>query len=519
MSAVQAWDLAIEQDKKSSKKESAKGDFGDHERRLVAACDRFMGFLPPGVEATKLKLKAALVLLDHGRAEDAAARLDAVVSEPGDSKLRRVAAMHLLNALVRSERFSDVGQLSVKIIGDKSLMKDAGFSLSVRELVDGAAFKTVQAGEQNEAPAVAAKRYLAFAKTTSQATFAETALHNAVVLADKAGDDALTIAAAERLLQAYPKTKTAETAAFLLASAYARSGDRNKALQAFTRYRTRFPHGARAEDADFNIAFFADALGKDRIAIQAFERYINTYPRAKDRFAAYLKVGAIYERLRDRRGEVAHYLSFDTKFKGQASALQGFFVTHKLCRAYAALKSDAAASTWQTLWTRYRGLAAAEKSDEAVMSAAAEARFELAAQVYDRYFALRLVGGAKLADAVNKKVRLLVEVEKEYAEVLALKNGEFGIAALTRIGHVYEDFARSLRAVPLPRGLDVAQKEIYRSAIENKAFPIEEKAIEAYTNALAKASELKIQSTWTVDAHVRLSQLKSDSRKVTVVAK
>jgi hypothetical protein len=87
-----------------------------------------------------------------------------------------------------------------------------------------------------------------------------------------------------------------------------------------------------------------------------------------------------------------------------------------------------------------------------------------------------------------------------------LGDGEFGIAATTRIGLAYADFAQNIVDSPDPRNLDRDQLEMYRSELENMAFPLEERAIEAFEKATAKAYELRLYSEWTLLAQERINK-------------
>ena len=77
-------------------------------------------------------------------------------------------------------------------------------------------------------------------------------------------------------------------------------------------------------------------------------------------------------------------------------------------------------------------------------------------------------------------------------DVLNVGSGEWGIAAVTRIGMAYSELAKGIVDSPDPRGLNEEQRGMYRSELTNLALPLEEKAIEAYDKALGKAYELSI---------------------------
>jgi hypothetical protein len=97
--------------------------------------------------------------------------------------------------------------------------------------------------------------------------------------------------------------------------------------------------------------------------------------------------------------------------------------------------------------------------------------------------------------------------EGKYLSILTYGNGDYGIAALTRIGQVYRSVANEIRNAPLPRNLDEDQIEIYKAELDNFALGPEEKALEAFENALTKAYELNIYNKYTLLAQDNIKEL------------
>jgi hypothetical protein len=83
-----------------------------------------------------------------------------------------------------------------------------------------------------------------------------------------------------------------------------------------------------------------------------------------------------------------------------------------------------------------------------------------------------------------------------------------GVASLCRIGLVYQNFARALFDAPVPKELNEEQRAIYQEELNNLAFPVEEKAIEAFEKALQKAYELGVYNEWTTLTQENLNKYK-----------
>jgi len=92
------------------------------------------------------------------------------------------------------------------------------------------------------------------------------------------------------------------------------------------------------------------------------------------------------------------------------------------------------------------------------------------------------------------------EIQDTYTKVLGIGSGEWGIAALTRIGFGYLDFAKNLTDSPDPKGLPPDLLDQYRAELENRALPLEDKGIDAIEKALQKSSELLVYTDWVLKA-------------------
>ncbi len=152
-----------------------------------------------------------------------------------------------------------------------------------------------------------------------------------------------------------------------------------------------------------------------------------------------------------------------------------------------------------------------EKKDVRVLDAYAHARFLALEPLWKRYTGIRFSRVSTIRRDLAAKQREIQKVEKAYAEVLAIGSGEWGIAALTRIGLAYSDFARNIIDSPDPKGLDEDQLAMYRGELENLALPLEDKSTEALEKALEKAYELAIYNEWTLAAQDQVNRYRPGS--------
>ena len=146
------------------------------------------------------------------------------------------------------------------------------------------------------------------------------------------------------------------------------------------------------------------------------------------------------------------------------------------------------------------------KQDVRLLDAYAHARFLGLEALWKHYTDIKFTRVSTIRRDLAAKQREIQRVEKEYAAVLAIGSGEWGIAALTRIGLAYADFARNIIESPDPKGLDEDQLAMYRGELENLALPLEDKSTEALEKALEKAYELSIYNEFTLAAQDQVNR-------------
>ncbi|MBL9038740.1 MAG: tetratricopeptide repeat protein, partial [Archangium sp.] len=252
-------------------------------------------------------------------------------------------------------------------------------------------------------------------------------------------------------------------------------GKFDRAIAAYNRYIVRFKDEKDAPDIAYNIGLVLEKSGQSTDALKHFDSYLATY--AKD------------ARVTDGRRYDIKYRQFllNQKLKNVAEVDR---LAKDLAAGYAKLKDD-------------------EKKNDRAMLAAAHAKFHLMEPQWKAYVDMKFKKIGTFKTDLPAKQKRQAELEKSYIEVLAIGNPEYGIAALTRIGLAYADFAANIVEIPDPPGLDEDQLSMFRGELESRyVFPVEEKSMEALEKAVAKSSELTMYNEWTLVAQDRLNKYK-----------
>ena len=149
---------------------------------------------------------------------------------------------------------------------------------------------------------------------------------------------------------------------------------------------------------------------------------------------------------------------------------------------------DASAGNAQTPRTRYL---------------AAQAALVLAQNDFDEFVAVKLV--EPLEDNLSLKRDLMKTATEEFGRLVDYEIGEVTAAATFYLAEIYSHFSIALMTSERPEGLSPLEMEQYDLAIEEEAYPFEEKAIDVHESNL-KLIYLGVYNEWIDKSLQRLAE-------------
>jgi tetratricopeptide (TPR) repeat protein len=261
-------------------------------------------------------------------------------------------------------------------------------------------------------------------------------------------------------------------------------------------------------DAQFNAALWWEGLAQTDKAVADYAGYLQRFKDKKDVPDIHFNIGSVYEKAKRWADAIKTFDTFATLYAKDSRCTPGQLYLARYRQFLDYKQLDDAKSQGKAMDELLKGFAklpADGKKDPKVVDAYAHARFANLEPQWKAYLDLK-VRLATFPKDRGLKEKKLDDLQKAYTEVLNLGAGEWGIAAVTRIGLGYVDFAQTLTDVPAPKKFDEDQKEIFRQQLEEKAQPLEDKAIEAFESALTTAYKLSIYSEWTLLAQERINK-------------
>ena len=255
--------------------------------------------------------------------------------------------------------------------------------------------------------------------------------------------------------------------------------DWNKAAAVLLQFRNLFPEHELQPEVTKKIAYVYRENGQRSLAAKEYER-IETESRDDDiRREALQTAAELYSQDGNTLRSLEVYRRYVDYFPQPVEAnletrnkIADILKTQKDREAYLAelrriVSIDASAGSERTPRTRYL---------------AATSGLVLAEDSFEKFKAVRLV--KPFEKNLRKKQDLMKQSTKAFNHLIAYEFGEITAASTFYLAEIYAHFSKALMTSERPDGLNALELEEYELAIEEQAYPFEEKAIKVHESNL-----------------------------------
>ena len=181
------------------------------------------------------------------------------------------------------------------------------------------------------------------------------------------------------------------------------------------------------------------------------------------------------------------------------------------------------AEPWITLVTLEQGEAALEKGDQTKAfnltkkiigreglpkDILARARFVQAQVLEDEYRRQSVKAQVdRIGIVLAIKTEKLEKAQKAYQSAIRYNDPLVSVKALRRLAHCYLDYSKSVRNMSLPAEVPEADQQAFKSEIEQLSIPMEEKGIEAMSQALDVAKKAQLRNGEIANIQLEIDEL------------
>ena len=535
-SAIFAADEMLKKEKKASGAGPDPGSkteqpLSDWETKSLTALDQYARLFPGESKTRNIIYKSAYLLYNKNHFKEASERFKVVITMDPASKEAEQAANLILDSFALVEDWDSLKSNS-KFYFDQQGLGSSEFKKEVYGIYENASLKLIEITFKKTSDKVkGAADYQAFYKEFPSSTNADLALNNATVYLHDLGRSTEGIPLRLELINKFPKSKYYKDQVASLGFDYESQANFVEAANWYEKLFTLDKAHASSADAIFSAALFRGALGQWETSIKDYQAYMVAYPTKPGLNALQLGIAQTYE----EQGKFAEaskiYLGFFTKVTSTVKPAAGTTpppaptldeVMFSRLR-YGLLMDKLGQSAnvtkhWGETLAYFEKAKVAGGTFELSREYVGQIKYILAEPEFKKFIVMRINGptskvNQRAEDKVYEgqligKAKALVAIEKTYSDVVATGAGEWGLAALSKLGQVYEDMADTFANSKCPSYLTADQCEIYSAQIGDKSFPQIEKAVAAYSEALKKAYELNLYNDNTAFATRQLGVLR-----------
>jgi tetratricopeptide (TPR) repeat protein len=501
-------------------KKTDRQDLSPWEGKLLAALDQYSKLFPTSGKTRNIIYKSAYLLYNKNQFKEASDRFRVVIGMDPKSKEAEQAANLILDSFALVEDWNNLKEVS-KAFYDQAGLGSSDFKKEVYGIYENASLKLIEVNfKKSPDKARGASDYWAFYKEFPQSTNADLALNNSSVYYHDVGNVKESMKVRHEIIAKFPKSKYYKDQVSSLGFDYESIADFGNAADWYEKLFALDKAHSGAQDAIYSASLFRAARGEWEQSIKDYQQYMAAYPDRPNLNGITLEIAKIYEAHEKWPEASKIYLAYFTKPPVNATFDEIMF-----CRLRYGLMMDKlgqgakVTQHWKDTLIAFDKAAVAKMPMDAANEYRGQILFILADPQFTAYMAMKISGpGDKklkqkeidklLKEQVVAKAKAMQEVEKTYTAIIGTGAGEWGLAALVRLGQAYENLAEVLINSYVPANLTEDQKELYRMALEDKAFPATEKAASAYSEGLKKAYELNLYNADAATATRRLGVIK-----------
>jgi tetratricopeptide (TPR) repeat protein len=512
---------------KDPKRKYAEIALREWESRLIDACDSYAKHLPDDEKSLNLLYKAAYVLHDHNMFKESNKRFLGIIDANAKSEMAQFSVHIILSSYGKIEAWTELNDVARRFHNNPDVGKTKKFKKELKDIYQRASFKIAEGKAAEEMWADAAKAFHDFYSEFGESKIRDLALYNSSFYFSKAGSKLRSVELRHEFIDNFPKPLGKDTAksrlyeksVSILADHYKSIADYRKSADLYRRLYDadegfELDGFTTAKDALYNAALFREGAGTLDSAIQDFTDYVKAWPDSDDALVTRLRIANLLAEGGKTDQAMAAFKAIysDKKVAGSAfeQTMEAYISYGHLLREKGEHKAEL--KHYQTA-LRYFSETNKKAGDDAGLAPfhAAEMEFVLLEPSFAEYATIAMAADTKKGKkALQAKSKGVAELERQYVGILNLKQGVWGIAALYRIGSLYADFADKLKTAPCPKKLNEDQCMIYQFSLEDKAYPLIDKAVDAFTKAREKSYELGLYTDYTVKSLEALSTLRPE---------
>ncbi|HEX2494136.1 MAG TPA: tetratricopeptide repeat protein, partial [Steroidobacter sp.] len=282
-----------------------------------------------------------------------------------------------------------------------------------------------------------------------------------------------------RVKQAAPASQICAAAEYDAGAALIKLQDWTAAAEVLDAFRRTYPEHPLHREATKQIAFVYRQSGQTSRAAGEYERIAAEADDPELRGEALLVAGDLYEQAKSSDRALVVYLRYAEEFPRPIElAVETRF---KIAQIYKTTHDDARRRQELQRIVSIDAGAGSERTGR-TRALAARSALVLAEELYEQFAAVKLV--QPFEASLQEKKRRMGEVIAALNHLVDYEIGDVTAAATFYMAEVYYDFNRALMESERPSDLQASELQDYELALEEEAYPFEERTIKVHEKNL-----------------------------------
>jgi len=494
------------------------------QERFIVACDLYSKYVKKSEYLVDIAYDGALQYYDANQFDKAIPRFKNIAENHKNHRLAVFSANLLLDTYNLMGDFTALNKQVDIFLGLYSQERDPEFRKLLEDLKKQSTFNECQGIEGKRKYLEAARCYYKYSKRFKGTDNVDKALYNAALNYEREKRIEESIQMRLKLVNDHQKSELRPKALYQIAGNLHALAIYSKASSAYEFFAGEFPKHKDARTALKNAAIFREGLGELDKAVNNYKAYLKIIGSDRVEVAkVFFSIGLIFEKQEKWKKVISHYKTFRRKFSKDSSINLTIESYTRTGNAYMKLKKTRsnekkAQSAYKSAYKTSIDISEDKKKElnSAGLSAIAEARFNMAESIFREYKRTPLKGRSyrnlkrfikEMTKKIAGKTKYVVKAQKIYTEVINFRSANWAIAALARIGEMYQQAAEDIYGYPPPTSFNEEQKEVFKAQMGDMAHAQERKAIDAYVRCLKTAQELRWVNKWSELAEQQLARL------------
>ncbi|MEZ4464560.1 MAG: tetratricopeptide repeat protein [bacterium] len=441
-------------------------------QRFLKAQALYIKYVKDSDYLVDIKYDEARIYYEFNHFDDATPRFKDICHNHGDHRLAVFACNLLLDIYNIRKDFEAMHTEAKSCVASKPAQRDAELAKLCSDIIKTYDFKKCQGHESQKKYLAGARCYLEFARKFPTSEIVDKAYYNSALNFEREKRIEDAIQARLMLVNNVSGSDLVPKALYAIAGNLQALAIYSKASEAYEFYAAKFPGTEEAVEALRVAALFRQGLGQLTEAERNAREYLKQVGKKDPAKAAeiFFSLGKIFEKSEDWDKVVRHYQEFLRDYRDSGKVDLLLEAHTRIGNAYMAQKRPderKAQAAYKASYDAFKALTPKQVEELTTgRSAVAEARFKMGEAIFP---SSRLAAEGEVAlepqEVRGRDGRRDQGQDRDrgqrartiFLEVIEFKSANWAIAALARIGQIFENLSDEIYNLPAPKTFNEEQ--------------------------------------------------------------